>query len=221
MQSEVLMGQIFSKETVGATRFGSIQIRSFCTPEDLHTFELDPGFSTGKGEKSLFTGRESLAQQAQQSEANLVLAISGDRHIIGYAILAFPEPGERWADLGPGIMMEVKAIEVVRRRRSAGIAGGMLKLLLDHPRVEDRIVYMVGFAWTWDLRGTRLTAMQYRQMLLRLFKPCGFEQYRTNEPNICLKPENLFLCRIGRNITGVVIDRFKWLRFGLSPWKWG
>ena len=118
-------------------------------------------------------------------------------------------------------MMEVKAIEVVRRCRSAGIAGGMLKLLLDHPRVEDRIIYMVGFAWTWDLRGTRMTAPQYRQMLLRLFKPCGFEQYRTNEPNICLKPENLFLCRIGRNITNDVIERFKWLRFGLSPWKGG
>jgi len=215
------MGQIFSKEIVQATRFGSVQIRSFCAPEDLDALEFDAGFCAGNGEKSLFAGRESLAQQAQQSEANLVLAISGGRHIIGFTILGLPETGERWAELGPGIMMEVKAIEVVRRCRSAGIAGGMLKLLLDHPRVEDRILYMVGFAWTWDLRGTRLTALQYREMLLRLFKSCGFEQYRTNEPNICLKPENLFLCRIGSNITGVVIDRFKWLRFGLSPWKWG
>jgi len=210
---------MFSKEIVLATRFGSVQIRSFCAPEDLDRFEFDAGFCAGRGEKSLFTGRESLKQQAQQPEANLVLAAAGDGRIIGFAILAYPEPGDRWAELGGGIMMEVKAIEVVRRRRSAGIAGEMLKLLLDHPRLEDRIIYMVGFSWTWDLDGVRMTAVQYRRMLLRLFEPCGFEQYRTNEPNICLKPENLFLCRIGNHLADAVLNRFKWLRFGLAPWR--
>ena len=214
------MRQIFSKEIVRETRFGSIQIRSFCTSKDLDDLEFDSGFSVGAGEKSLFIGSGSIKLQANQPDANLVLTISGDRQIIGFAILAYPEPGERWADLGTGIMMEVKAIEVVRRCRSEGIAGGMLKMLLDHPLIEDRIIYMVGFSWTWDLSGASMTAGQYRQMLLNLFKPHGFEPYQTNEPNICLKPENLFLCRIGRNITGAIIQRFKWLRFGLAPWRW-
>jgi acetoin utilization protein AcuA len=117
-------------------------------------------------------------------------------------------------------MMEVRAIEVVRQRRSAGIAAGMLAAMLADPRSDDKIVYMVGYSWTWDLRGTGLTAVQYRRMLVNLFKPHDFEEYQTNEPNICLRPENLFLCRIGKNITRVILDRFKWLRFGLSPWKW-
>lgn len=197
-----------------------MQIRSFCTPADVDGLEFDSGFSSGAEKKSLFTGRESIKLQAEKPDTNLVLAISGGRHIIGFSILAYPEPGERWAGLGPGIMMEVKAIEVVRCCRSAGIAGGMLKMLLDHPRIEDRIIYMVGFSWTWDLHGARMTAEQYRQMLIKLFKRHGFEHYQTNEPNICLKPENLFMCRIGHNITGVIINRFKWLRFGLSPWRW-
>jgi acetoin utilization protein AcuA len=214
------MRQNFSKITVRATRFGIIKIRSFCTPADLDGLEFDDGFSSGTDNRSLFTGSEDIKLQAKQPDTNLVLAVSGDNHVIGFAILAYPGPGERWADLGPGIMMEVKAIEVVRRCRSAGIAGGMLKMLLDHPRIEDRIIYMVGYSWTWDLSGARMTVAQYRQMLLKLFKRCGFELYQTNEPNICLKPENLFMCRIGQAISGTIIDRFKWLRFGLSPWKW-
>ena len=79
---------------------------------------------------------------------------------------------------------------------------------------------MVGYSWTWDLNGTRKTAKQYRQILINLFKPHGFQEYQTNEPNICLKPENLFMCRVGNNISQVILERFKWLRFGLSPWTW-
>jgi acetoin utilization protein AcuA len=209
------------KEIVRMTRFGNVQIRSFCTPEEIDRFEFDPEFTAGTGHKSLFTGSESIKKQAEQPDANIVLAVSRGNTVLGFAILAYPEPSERWADLGPGIMMEIKAIEVARRFRSAGIAGGMLKMLLEHPRIEDRIIYMVGFSWTWDLHGTRMTAARYRGMLINLFKPQGFEQYKTNEPNICLKPENLFMCRIGQKISEVIINRFKWLRFGLSPWRWG
>ena len=211
------MRQIYNKELVKATPIGNVRLRSFCTPADLAEFEFDAGFSSGKGYKTLFTGRESIEREAHQPDTNLVLAITGDNRIIGFAILAFPERGERWAELGPGIMMEVKAIEVVPRCRSAGIAGSMLQMLLDHSRIEDRIIYMVGYSWTWDLAGNRMTAEQYRRMVLSLFKPCGFEQYHTNEPNICLKPENLFMCRIGKNVSELVLYRFKWLRFGLSP----
>jgi acetoin utilization protein AcuA len=214
------MKQNSSNEIIRLTAFGGVKIRSICTSEDLAGLEFDSGFSAATENKSLFKGSESIKLQAKQPDANLVLAISGDDLIIGFAILAYPEPGERWIRLGPGIMMEVKAIEVVRRCRSAGIARGMLKMALDLPRIEDRIIYMVGYSWTWDLHGARMTAAQYRQMLTKLFKRHGFEQYQTNEPNICLKPENLFMCRIGQNISPVIIDRFKWLRFGLSPWTW-
>ncbi len=117
-------------------------------------------------------------------------------------------------------MMEVQAIEVCRNWRSFKIAPGLLKMVVGHPQVEEKILYMVGYSWTWDLKGTRKTAQQYRQMLINLFRPHGFKEYQTNEPNICLKSENLFMCRVGNNISQLILDRFKWLRFGLSPWTW-
>jgi hypothetical protein len=96
----------------------------------------------------------------------------------------------------------------------------VLKMMVVHPQIEEKIVYMVGYSWTWDLNGTGKTAQQYRQMLIKLFEPHGFKEYQINEPNVCLKPENLFMCRVGKNIRQVIIERFKWLRFGLSPWTW-
>ena len=117
-------------------------------------------------------------------------------------------------------MMEVKAIEVCRSWRYFEIAPAIVDKMLAHPRIEAKIVYLVGYSWTWDLKATRKTAQQYRQMLINLFKRHGFEEYRTNEPNVCLKPENLFMCRVGKNINQLILDRFKWLRFGLSPWTW-
>jgi acetoin utilization protein AcuA len=114
-------------------------------------------------------------------------------------------------------MMEVKAIETCREWRSQGLAKGILSMLLHHPFVEDKIVYMVGYSWTWDLDGTKKTAQQYRRMLIRLFEPFGFVEYQTNEPNICLKPENVFMGRVGKNVSSAVQNDFKWLRFGMSP----
>ena len=127
---------------------------------------------------------------------------------------------ERWVELGAGVMMEVKAIEVARSWRWTGIASRILNMVVDHPQIEDKIFYMVGYSWTWDLKGTRKTAQEYRAMLVHLFEQQGFQVFETNEPNVCLKPENVLMCRLGDNISREMKDRFKWLRFGLRPWAW-
>ena len=158
--------------------------------------------------------------QARHPEANVVVALAQPQDIIGFGVLAYPEPDERWSDLGPGIMMEIKVIEVARRWRSAGIGSHILRMVVEDPRREDKIFYMVGYSWTWDLPGTKMTAGEYRNMLMHLFASCGFQQYQTNEPNVCLKPENVFMCRVGSHVSQTIIDRFKWLRFGLRPWAW-
>ena len=79
------------------------------------------------------------------------------------------------------------------------------------------IAYMVGYSWTWDLDGTGKTAQEYRNILLHLFSPHGFIEMQTNEPNICLKPENLFMARVGGNLPDKILQEFKWLRFGVNP----
>ena len=215
-----MMGKICPQEILLTTPRGDVRIRSFCSPQEIRQYTFDREFTCHAHYKSFYTSRELLEEAAGQPDANIVLALAPQNHIIGYAVLAYPDPGERWIDLGPEIMIEIQAIEVCRSWRSFKIAPGLLKMVVGHPQVEEKILYMVGYSWTWDLNGTRKTAQQYRKMLIKLFEPHGFKEYQTNEPNICLKSENLFMCRVGNNVRQVILDRFKWLRFGLSPWTW-
>ena len=147
----------------------------------------------------------------------VALALTDDTHIIGFGVMAEPDADERWSRLGPGLMTEVKVIETCRNWRSAGIAGGILEQILAAPDVEDKIVYMVGYSWTWDLDGTAKTAQQYRMILIHLFGGFGFKEFQTNEPNICLKPENLFMARVGAEVPQAVRTNFKWLLFDAYP----
>ncbi|MFA5903191.1 MAG: hypothetical protein WC836_04605, partial [Desulfobacula sp.] len=55
----------------------------------------------------------------------------------------------------------------------------------------------------------------YRDMLISLYSPFGFTVLKTNEPNICLKSENIFMVRIGRKVPRKIQDDFKLLRFGI------
>lgn len=197
-----------------------VRIRSFCRPDEFKRYTLGKQFGITEDYKPLYTQRESLERIAEQANANVVLALDTTDKIIGFSVLADPDPQERWTQLGPGLMMEVKAIEVSRTWRSAGIASRMLKSLLEHSRIEDMIVYLVGYSWTWDLKGTGKSAGAYSQTLINIFEPFGFKQYETNEPNVCLKPENFLMGRIGSNVTQTIKDRFKWLRYDLNLWSW-
>ena len=207
-------------EIVKATPLGRVRIRSFCTPDEIGRYDFEDEFAVYGHYKSLYTRREGLEKYAAKPDANVVLALAHNNHIVGFGVLAYPDPGERWLDLGAGIMIEINAVEVCRSWRSAGIAAQIVKMMLAHPLIEDKIVYLVGYSWTWDLEGTEMTAPQYRRILIKLFESHDFQEFRTNEPNVCLKPENLFMCRIGKNIPEKILDRFKWLRFGLTPWTW-
>lgn len=198
-------------------RSAEVRIRSFCSPPEISRLAFHSQFGSHAQYKSLYTKRESLERIAAQPDACVTLALVDDQSIVGFGVLAYPEPSERWAQLQPQVMMEVKAIEVARDWRSKKVAGRILENLMGHPLIEEKIAYMVGYSWTWDLDGTRMTAQQYRQMLIRLFEPFGFIEYQTNEPNICLKAENLFMGRVGEKVNEPVRQAFKWLRFGIDP----
>jgi acetoin utilization protein AcuA len=214
------MAETCPKETLLKTPKGDIHIHSFCRPDQILQYNFDRYFGISDDFKSLFTRRESLAESAAGAGANVVLSLADARDIIGYGLLAYPDAGERWASLGSEIMMEIKAIEVARPWRSAGIAAEIMKMMLAYPRIEEKIIYMVGYSWTWDLKGKKMSDQEYRRMLVNLFEPFGFKEYETNEPNVSLRPENILMCRMGQNITRTIKDRFKWLRFGLTPWTW-
>jgi acetoin utilization protein AcuA len=207
----------FREETILETAAGNIRLRSFCSPEEIQRYSFDKEFGMHAQYRSLYTKKESLEKDARREGVNVVLAVDASEIIVGFGVLDFPEQGDRWLALGPGRMMELKVIEVCRRWRSCGLAAEIMKLLVAHDEVDDIILYLVGYSWTWDLDGTGKTAQAYRKMLINLFEPHGFEELQTNEPNICLKPENIFMARIGDRISDDVRTQFKWLRFGVSP----
>jgi acetoin utilization protein AcuA len=200
-----------------STTLGELRIRSFCTPDEIRQLSFDHQFGTHAHYRSLYTKRESLERKAEQPDTNVVLAIVDSKRIVGFGVLAYPDPEERWARLAPNLMMEVNAIEVSREWRSKKVARGIVQMMNVHPKIEDKVAYFVGYSWTWDLDGNRMTAQQYRQMMAHLFEPFGFEEYQTNEPNICLKSENIFMARIGENVSKELQNQFKWLRFGMTP----
>ncbi len=196
---------------------GLVCIRAFNKSEDIHGFRWGPQFRAYAQYKSILTKRKTLEAIAAVEGNNVVLALAPNRQIIGFGVLSFPEEDMRWAQLGHGVMMEVQVIEVGRDWRQYKLTHDIMKMLLLHPRIEEMIAYMVGYSWTWDLDGTGLTAQQYRNMLIRIFSAHGFQEFQTNEPNLCLKPENIFMGRMGSQVPEETRKAFKWLCFGISP----
>lgn len=198
------------------TPAGRLSVVTFASFEDICRLRFDPEFGEHTGFRSLYTRGESLMMRSCEEEVNVVLAVR-DTNIVGFGLLACPDPDQRWARLGPRKVMEVKAIEVVRSLRKTGLAKVLVEGMLTYPEVEKRILYLVGYTWVWDLMGAKLTGSQYRQMMIRLFQPFGFTECKTNEPNICLDPDNLFMCRTGKNVSDSLKEDFKWLSFGVYP----
>lgn len=188
-----------------------------CSADRIREYALGDQFACYAQYKSLYTHRESLEKLASRNDTNVALAVNDQNQIVGFGLLSSPDPGERWAELGPGLMAEVKAVEVSRRWRNRRLARGILTSLLSDPDIEECIIYMVGYSWTWDLDGSGLSAQEYRNMLIRLFTDFNFQEFETNEPNICLKPENLFMGRVGVAVSEEIRRNFKWLRFGVVP----
>lgn len=194
---------------------GRITLRSHCTPEEIQALDFDTYFGVNARHHSIFKQRRTLVTRAADAGTNVVLAVTEDRQIAGFGVFAPPDPDDRWSWMTPGVMMEIEVVEVHRRFRGCHVAADLVGLMLAHSRIEAMIAFMVGFSWTWDLEGTGLSPADYRSVLMRLFSRHGFIEFKTNEPNVCLKPENLFMARIGSAITDESKEAFKYVRFGL------
>ena len=91
------MGKISSQEIILTTPKGDVRIRSFCSPGEIRKCSFDREFTFHADYKSLYTSRELLEKSAEQIDANVVLALTEQNNISGYGVLAYPDPGERWA----------------------------------------------------------------------------------------------------------------------------
>ena len=163
----------------------------------------------------IFTRKQDL-ERLEAEGGTLCLALFSKRIIIGYAIAAAPSRTSRWAMVDSLPILELKAVEVAWPFRNQCIARDLLTCLFSGSDFDDQIVYLSAYAWLWDTAHTGLSCNDYREMLMRLYARFGFESFPTNDPNVCLKPENIFMARIGRNISSKDRECFKWLRFGIT-----
>jgi acetoin utilization protein AcuA len=203
------------KSVIHKTEKGTLLIRSFCTPEQIEGLHFTDACREDGRYRPVVTKKERLIQAAAQEGANVTLAVQENGEIVGLSILEYPGPDERWIKVGDRVMMEVSIIEVRRAWRGIGLARNVLRLTMGHPQVESRICYMVGYSWTWDLDAYTGTAMDYRDLLIRLFSGRGFKTFQTNEPNVMMRPENLFMARVGDAVSKETVERFKLARFDL------
>lgn len=200
-----------------ATERGRVILRSFWTPEEIEPLRFGLAGERFARYRPLIPGKESLVRAAAEEETNVTLAVDREGTIVGAGILEHPGKETRWRRIGERALMEVSVMEVARPWRDEKLSKPLLRLLVDHPSREKRILFMVGYSWTWDLDGKGLTAMDYREMLIRLFSEQSFGTFQTNEPNVMLRPENLFMARIGESVPPALVKRFKRVRFGLDP----
>lgn len=198
------------------TRQSLLTLCGFCQSDEILSLSFKETFTKYARYNPIISKKERLAQAASRSDTNVTLVFTAEKEVVAFGILEYPQPDERWVKVGDRIMMEVSVIEISRPWRSAGIAKPLLRLLTDHPLKEQRILYMVGYSWTWDLDSRGIPPMTYRDMMVHLFASCGFKIFQTNEPNIMLRPENLFMARIGADVPEDVQQRFKRVRFGLE-----
>jgi acetoin utilization protein AcuA len=194
---------------------GPVELITYVTPRELECWTLDEGIGHFSSYRSLLTSRESLTNVAKNPDTNLCIALSGDDNVVGFCVRRPPQLGERWAGMNPPIMHEVLG-ENARGWRDIKLMKPMLELVVSEEANDDRILYIVGYSWHWDLDYTKKDVHAYRDTIIHLLQPLDFRQYPTNEPNISLRPENLFMARIGKNLDKLVKKRFTNLLFGIT-----
>ncbi len=200
------------------TRDGQILIYPRRASGSFGDLVLDPGLGQFAHYSSLIQKLEVFDKLASEKDGRVVLALKDGRMVVAYMACHYPESGDRWRKLD-GIMYEFSAIEVSRNFRKLGIAGAMMDATMTDDSLEEKISYINGFCWHWDVDGSGLSLVRYRKMLLEFLKPFDFQEYYTNEPNIALREENLFMARVGSRVSSEDQQRFRKLRFGIVDWK--
>ncbi len=196
------------------TPLGPLTIRPHCPPGFFTDLILDPGIGTFAHYSSIIQKLDVFEKIVNGKNGRVALALIDGMVIVGYLACWHPHEDERWSKLGD-LMYELGAIEVSRNFRKNGVARTLIGSLMQESFFENRVAYMNGYSWHWDLDGNHLTMGRYRRLLMDLMKGFGFKEYSTNEANISLRAENVFMARIGPLVSDEDQKRFRDLRFGI------
>lgn len=182
------------------TTAGPLILRSFSSPSLVASLTVERGLHAfahiPEREHQLLLGI------AERPDCALTLAYTPVGEIVGQVTLA---PADAWWQ-GLANTYEI-TVEVSNRWRRLGVASRLLSLALEPDAIEEMILVALGLSWHWDIRGTRLSAFDYRSMLRQVFEPYDFFEYQLDEPNISMDPANILLIRIGKHVKQEVTNQ--------------
>jgi acetoin utilization protein AcuA len=201
------------RETI-ETPQGPLSVYAQCPSGSFAHLEMDSGLGNFEDYSSIIQKRDEFEKIVASKDGRVTLVLLGQTIIVGYFACWHPRSGERWSKLGE-LMYELGAIEVSRNFRKLGIARHLVNAVLTEPFIEDKIAYMNGYSWTWDVEDSEAMLAEYRTVHLKILEPYCFREFYTNEPNIRLRNENIFMARIGARVSPADQERFKNLRLGM------
>lgn len=193
-----------------------ITIENYCSAEKLEKLKIDDGicmFSRHKPERQ----KASLVAVSRIAGGNVISCTTEDL-LVAYIGIHHPSKRERWGKPEYSWLYELGAIEVSRNYRKLGLAENMLDVAFDDPFYDDKIVLTTGFTWHWDLEGTGMNKMEYRNLGINLFGRYGFMEMATDEPNVAMDSANLFLVRLGKDASFTRYQKFATLLFA-NEWE--
>lgn len=173
------------------------------TPFRIGELEIDPAINNFRPAEAQ---KKALVNIASDDACYVFAAVSNGT-IIGYVAFHQPEESSRWILLP--FILELGAIEVAPGWRNHGVAKAMVLAAEKHGFMENYIITSFEYVWHWDLRGTGLDLWSYQRLMIRLFTSHGFEAYRTDDPDVMEHPANIFMARIGKNISEEQRKQFK------------
>ena len=192
---------------------GEIRILTYCQPAFIRSLSFDEGIGRFSRYRSIVTSLDTLEKIAALPEGNVTLALSSTEQIVGYVECCYPDLIEGWRNNADGLCYGLGAIEVSRNWRRLGIARAMVALIIADPFIEEKIFFLTGYSWHWDLDQTQLSAYAYRNVLVRLFRPFNFRVYLTTNPEIVMSSANVLMARIGNKVTPTQVERFQKMLF--------
>ena len=142
-----------------------VEIIARASPGLLATLSLDSGLSNFCPAEEKLAG--VLARIAGLPRGIVNIAVS-KKTIVGYVTFFGSFSGYHPA------VMEMGGIETAVSWRRRGIATELLRRSFLDREMEKNIVYVRGYHYHWDLCGSGLDVLQYREMLIRLYGAAGF-----------------------------------------------
>ncbi len=188
---------------------GRVKLRARVSPEEIDALEMDQGmgmYTPPYSPPSL--EKKALKRISREKDADIIVAVDPERRIVGFIAIGRPAEPDRWGKLGEKGLLEALAIEVSADWRCMGIANAMMRVGLEDPAFDQRIVMCTGFSWHWDMDGVGISKEDYRRVLLGYLAKAGFQYFQTDDPNVQLDPANFLTARVGRAVSPELLEAF-------------